>query len=54
MIREIVFGGVTIRIEHDGRDVVMILPDGTHLLGSWQEASALAGGLLLDAVRGQR
>jgi len=54
VVREIVFGGVTFRIEHDGHNVTVVLPDGTHVLGTWQEASALAAGLLLDGVRGQR
>jgi hypothetical protein len=54
VVREIVFGGVAFRIEHDGRHVTFVLPDGTHVLGTWQEASALAAGLLLDGVREQR
>jgi len=54
LVREIVFGGVVFRVEHDGPDVILLLPDGTHVLGSWKEASALAGGLLLDGVRAQR
>jgi hypothetical protein len=32
--------------------VTFVLPDGTHVLG--EEASVLAGGLLLDGIRGQR
>ena len=32
VVREIVFGGVTFRIEHDGHNVTVVLPDGTHVL----------------------
>lgn len=54
IVREMTFGGAVLRVEHDGSDVVIVLPDGTHLIGSLTEASRLAGELLLDEVRSRR
>ena len=49
IVREMVFGGVRLRIEHDGNEVVLVLPDGEHLIGSWREASQLAADLMLTS-----
>jgi hypothetical protein len=46
VVLEVVFGGVTLRVEHDGADVTLVTSDGEHLLGTRAEASRLAAALV--------
>jgi hypothetical protein len=44
------FGSIQLRIEHHGRDVVLVLPDGTRTTGTPEQARDLAK-LLLGPMR---